>query len=206
MTEVVRFPYGPLQSNMYLMKTEESVYVIDPSVSFDVTDLIADEVTAVIITHGHFDHIYKISEWHEKCPGVPFYMNPKDKPLLEDAVANCAAMVNREWTFDIDTTDIFDLDGKTFTDGGVIRIFETPGHSAGSCCILFEQGEKRVLFSGDTLFAGGLGRTDLVSSSPSDMQKSIEFLKTLPPATEVYPGHGSSTTISAELESNPFFY
>jgi Zn-dependent hydrolases, including glyoxylases len=155
----------------------------------------------ILLTHGHFDHVMGM-EYISKKWGLRVYVHPDDKPLIEKA-----SLYGSMFGFDIApfTGEYVDLrDGDTITFGkSSLRVIHTPGHSKGGCCFFDE--EEATLFSGDTLFAGSIGRTD---NEGGDYDTLIESIMTklakLPAGTEVLPGHGLSTTISYELSTNPF--
>ena len=159
------------------------------------------DVAAYVCTHGHADHINALAELHgarpapvamhsadaawafEACNRIePYYPVPQ-RPATGSILALESA---RDWAF-----------------GGLrFQCIETPGHSPGSCCLLFP--ESAMLIAGDTLFKGSCGRTDLPGGSPRLMKESLNKLKQLPDEIRVYPGHGPDTTIGIERATNPF--
>ena len=223
---VSSYPYGPLGSNLYILSGfpfSDRTIIIDPCVSpervekesFDI-DLDFKKVEAVFITHGHFDHIAYASSWKkaldEKGNGkAKFFMSPDDKLMLQDPSLNCSADFMSTMTFDIDTVDISEADGKEFFGGSAkCRILKTPGHSAGQVCIMFyDLGEdvlnrRDFMFTGDMLFAGSIGRTDLKSGNPIDMSLSIEIMNSLEGDFTILPGHGPATSLANEKRTNPY--
>lgn len=158
------------------------------------------EVAAILLTHGHFDHIWGVEKLRE-LSGAKVYALDAEKPLLESAGKNVSRSAGRECTLE---ADVFLKDGqKVEIEGMTFEVIATPGHTVGSCCFYFE--EDKILVSGDTLFAESVGRTDLPTGSMSEIVRSVkEKLFVLPDDVKVYPGHMGSTTIGYEKENNPF--
>lgn len=199
--KIYTIPIGPVSSNMYLLVEGDFSFIIDPSVDPSrIEDLPgADSIKAVFITHGHFDHIYAASAYE----GIPLYMPAKDRELLKDPVANGSFLINSRDEYTFDSIDSSDFDKEAFGPVKVTTI-KTPGHTAGSVCYLFETDDDKVLFSGDTLFNYGIGRTDLPTGSEEEMAGSLKILKELPADLKVFPGHGEATSIGFEAARNPY--
>ena len=197
---VKTYPLGPLSSNMYIICTSSGCYVIDPSVAPEKIpcDERPEELTAILATHGHFDHIDAVDKWHERYNDIRVYASRYDFICFEDPEYNASSDFALERKYRTVPEDINSLNISG------INVIETPGHYKGSVCILFEEGDERCLFSGDTLFSGSIGRTDLKGGSWKDMESSLRKLRYLNPDTSVYPGHGPSTTIGHELLFNSF--
>src|SRR3972149_432389 len=189
---------GPLQVNCYIVADEEtkSGFVIDPGwdaeiVHAEIEKLGLEKVT-ILCTHGHFDHISGVPELRE-LTGAKAYMNREDFPFIK-SVNGMNAL-----TMGMGNVDEFEFDGEInegdeFKVGKItLKALSTPGHSPGG--ISLYDGDK-VVFVGDALFAGSVGRVDLPMSNGKDLIKSItEVLYALPDETEVFTGHGPSTTI-----------
>ena len=175
-----------VENNVWLIGDEEEVLVIDPAHEPQkVLAAIGERtVKAVLLTHGHDDHIRAAGEFADEVD-APLYLNPEDSMLWE------AVYPDR-------TPDVAIKDGDEYTIAGVtLKALHTPGHSPGSTC--FHVPQLDVLFSGDTLFSGGPGATGRSYSSFETIIESIrERLLTLPEKTVVYTGHGPSTSIGAE--------
>lgn len=199
--KIYTIPSGPVSSNMYLLVEGDSSFIIDPSVDREeIKELpLADSIKAVFITHGHFDHIYAVDSYK----GIPVYMSDKDRGLLADPVANGSFLINSKDEYVFDSIDSSGFDKESFGPVKVTTI-ETPGHTSGSVCYLFETADDKVLFSGDTLFHYGMGRTDLPTGSDADMAASLKLLKELSPDLKVFPGHGEATSIGFECAANPY--
>lgn len=157
-------------------------------------------VGAILLTHGHFDHISGVDELRELC-GAKVYSSEEEVKLLSDASINCSSDIGGNVTVIPDET-LRDGDEKTLC-GLTFTCILTPGHTSGSMCYYFDK--EKLLFAGDTLFAGSVGRTDLPTGSSSAIIRSIkDKLMVLEDGISVYPGHGNMTTIGDERRYNPF--
>lgn len=207
MIKIGRMVLGPVQTNCYFIYTEES----KEAVVFDPADhgaeifekLKANDIkpVAIFLTHGHFDHILGVAKL-KQLAHIEIYASAQEAELLANESLNCSDQIGRIATVtpehllqDGEVTEIADMKIKTIY---------TPGHTAGSCCFYLE--DEGVLMSGDTLFEGSVGRTDLPTGSMGALTRSIkEKLALLPDMTKVYPGHGDSTSIGQEKKYNPYF-
>ena len=197
---------GMVSTNTYLVKNQDTgeLLIIDPA---DAAGRIQEKIgqmegrpVAILLTHGHFDHMLA-AEALRSAYDIPVYACIQEKDLLKNARYNLSA----SWASPhVMEADRYLADGETFREAGFeIRLLHTPGHTEGSCCYYLP--EEAVLFSGDTLFAGSVGRTDFPTSSGADMRKSLQrLLSELPADTRVCPGHGEETTIAYEKRYNPF--
>jgi glyoxylase-like metal-dependent hydrolase (beta-lactamase superfamily II) len=199
------FVVGPLQSNSYLVVDERSrqAAVIDPGMeSESVLEAVHDEglrVESVIITHGHFDHVFSSAAFKAET-GAQVIMHPDDVPLLLEMPETA-----RFFGFKAPPPpqpDRLVREGDVIKVGDLaLRVLETPGHTPGGISLCLDN----AVFVGDTLFAGSVGRTDLRGGSLDALLRSIRTrLLTLPDWTVVYPGHGAATSIGAERRDNPF--
>lgn len=203
-------PYGPLESNVYLLHFDKDVLMVDAGASYRDVKISPDCVRGILCTHYHFDHIFAINEWERICD-CPIYFYHAEIPLLKSGTRLPGIPVIQPERSVTELADRQILGKKEFPflgDCYTIEVLHTPGHTPGSVCFFVKEKKdgKRTyyLFSGDTLFAGDVGRTDL-GGSMSDMKVSVALLKTLPDSTAVFPGHGESTTIGREKERNPYF-
>ena len=157
-------------------------------------------VNAILLTHGHFDHIWGANELR-RLSGAKIYAYEGEKSLCEDAEKNVSAQAGRPETVQ---ADFYEKDGTVLSLAGFsLRLIATPGHTGGSWCYYLEK--EKVLFSGDTLFEGSVGRTDFPTGSMSSLVRSIkEKLLVLPEDVVVYSGHGDTTTIGDEKKYNPY--
>lgn len=206
MIKIGRLTMGICQTNCYFLYQEGSqkVIFVDPAdkgrVIYEKLTEAGFEVAAILLTHGHFDHIWGCNELRELA-GVRVYAFEGEKELCEDAVKNVSDYAKRPYTV---TVDEYLRDGEKLSIADMtFRVIATPGHTGGSCCYYFE--EDKLLISGDTLFAESVGRTDLPTGSESALIRSIkEKLMVLPEDVKVYPGHGVDTTIGHEAKYNSF--
>ncbi len=190
-------PIGLYEENIYILHESGHVLIIDPSryPKKILSMITSSEITdGIILTHGHSDHTMAADDLADQLH-CEIYMNPDDLALTDPKAGK------------IDGTEspvyhsIIPLNSGDMTIGSFpLTIYHTPGHTAGSCCIRF----RNVLFTGDTLFAGDCGRTDLYSGSEPQLQQSMHMLSQLPKDLTVYPGHGPSSTIAQELLVNPY--
>lgn len=196
---------GAFAENCYLVGDEGSgrAVLVDPG---DEGERIVEMVRAfgatldaIWLTHAHLDHIGAINVVRAAFP-VPVHLHPLDLPFYESLSAHAARMYGLPW----DQPDAVTLpiaEGDVMRCGALeFRVMHVPGHAPGQ--VSFNGSD--VAFGGDLLFAGSIGRTDLPLSDPYAMDASLERFATLPATTRVYPGHGPSTTIGKELETNPF--
>ena len=195
--KIDRFVIGPVGTNCYIVRNEDTdeCFVTDPAACPpELVGHIRKEglnVKAVLLTHGHFDHIMGLDDFLKEFP-VPVYAFSEEKPLLESAELNSSlGMFGRPYTF---SGAEYVSDGQILHIAGFeIRVIHTPGHTAGGCCYYIPA--ENVLISGDTLFRASVGRTDLPTGSMGDLVRSVrEKLFVLP----------EETTIGYEKKYNPF--
>lgn len=200
---------GAFAENCYVVWGESRhAWIIDPGDEAEriIGFLSKNQLTpaCVVLTHGHFDHVGALDALLAQFPELPVVMSAADA----------------QWTFTTEENTYPPLyrlqqrpaklqataqDGQSLTFGGLsARVISTPGHTPGGLCLYFEEPARKVLFCGDTLFQGSVGRTDLPGGNWSVLMDSLTSLKPLPPETEVYSGHGEATTIGDELATNPY--
>jgi len=197
---------GMASTNCYLAKNRETgaMLIIDPA---EDADRIARKIAgmagtpeAILLTHGHFDHIGAASALGTKYQ-IPVCALGQEREILEDPVKNLTFWTGKGYSL---RADRYFSDQEEFCAAGFsVRVLHTPGHTVGSTCYYLP--EEGVLFSGDTLFRCSAGRTDFPTGSMSDIHHSIhEKLFVLPEETEVFPGHEAATTIGYEKRYNPY--
>ena len=197
---------GVLSTNCYVAINDETkeCIIIDPGASAKaLAQRIRQEElipVAIFLTHGHCDHA-GAAEKLAKELDVKIYAQKEEKDTLEDPNKNLSALMGQKESYpaDVYLQDEQELDLAGFH----IRVLHTPGHTTGSCCYYFSY--EGVLFSGDTLFAQSVGRTDFPGGSMSQIVRSIKSkLMVLPERTTVYPGHNDVTSIEHERMYNPY--
>lgn len=204
---------GPLETNCWIAgpSADGPLVVIDPAGDFDLlTDALQDrEVVAILLTHGHFDHVGAVGELVQ-ATGAPLMAHAETATRANDD--GDSGSLGALFGFDgvVFPCVIRNLAHGEVVDCGELRleVLETPGHSAGSICFFAQDpdGGPPHLFAGDTLFAGSVGRTDLPGGDGQALRRSVAaVLAPLPPSTIVHPGHGPDTTIAREIKLNPFF-
>ena len=204
--KIGRMMLGVCQTNCYFVYREGSskVIFIDPADYGDqIFKAMKDngfEVAAILLTHGHFDHIWGCSRLRQ-LTSAPVYAYEGEEDVLLSSDLNVSAGAGRSCTVKANTLL---KDGEEVTIEDItFKLIATPGHTQGSCCYYFE--EANMLISGDTLFEESVGRTDLPTGSMSTLVRSVkDKLFELPDDVVVYPGHGDSTTIGHEKKYNPF--
>lgn len=196
---------GPFQENTWLLVDDASgdAVLIDPGDEPETVLEMLDEsrgtLRAVWVTHGHLDHVGAIAGV-KRAHDVPVYLHPADLPLYGPGAVQAARMYGIPFE-PAPPPDRTLAEGDTLTCGTLsFDVWHVPGHAPGHV-IIHGHG---VVFGGDLLFAGSIGRTDLPLSNAADMQRSLARIAMLPSGTVVYPGHGPETTIGRELQSNPF--
>lgn len=201
------FPVGVLQCNCTILGDEEAgeAIVIDPGDEIGrIHQLLTElglKLRQILITHAHIDHVGGALKL-KRLTGAPILLNENDLPLLKmmDMQAGWLGTVTPE----VAPPDASLADGLTVgLDRYPAQVLHTPGHTQGSVSLHFAP--LKMVFAGDTLFAGSIGRTDLPGGNSRQLLDSIRTtLLTLPEETRVIPGHGAVTTIGAERETNPF--
>ncbi|MDY4489329.1 MAG: MBL fold metallo-hydrolase [Candidatus Faecousia sp.] len=187
-------PLGAYQTNCYILHQEasSSCVVIDPGYTPEVIlDFLAGKgltLEAILLTHGHFDHVGAVRDLAAET-GCRVWLNPDDLSMPPKLTAG-----------PLYYTDTYS-EGDTISPAGIsFQVLSTPGHTPGSVCLIAED----FLFSGDTLFAGSCGRTDLPGGSTRAIRESLRRLAALPQDYSVHPGHGESTTLAWEKQYNPY--
>lgn len=198
--EIVTLPVGPFEANCYLARPPKSdtLYIIDPGAEprriIEEAKKFNASRTVVLLTHAHIDHISALAEITAALHPEAVWLDSDDLKLYHSPLNAIEPYYPPAENLP-ETTD--DLPGEP------IKILRLPGHSQGGTGFYFPA--EKVLFTGDSIFAGSIGRTDLPGGNFETLIKSLkEVVLTLPPDTRIYPGHGPSTTAGYEKATNPF--
>jgi glyoxylase-like metal-dependent hydrolase (beta-lactamase superfamily II) len=216
---IAAFPAGPLAANCYVAAPGSGAdcVVVDPGQDAlpGLTALLAEHgltPAAVLLTHGHFDHVWSAAEVGD-AHGVPVHIHPADRPLLTDPAkgvdpalaARLADLLGGPPAEPARVAEVGDGDVLSFA-GLEFTVAHAPGHTPGSVVYALPGGgDPDVLFTGDLLFAGSVGRTDFPGGDPAALLDSVDRVcLSRPDATHVLPGHGPRTTVGRERAANPF--
>ena len=192
MISIATLPLGAYQTNCYVVREENSAQcvVIDPGYGPETILAVLKqqglELSAILLTHGHFNHVGAVREL-VAATDCQVYLQTVEATMPQQMTAG-PLYFTKEYPAQ------FQVAGLTF------RVLSTPGHTPGSVCLLIED----AMFSGDTLFAGSCGRTDLPGGDWATIRRSLAMLRDLPGDYRVFPGHGEATTLEAERRSNPY--
>ena len=210
MSEIKTFYVNSLRECLYVLSSASvECIIVDPGCQNDrerarIDEYIAEEglkPACILLTHAHFDHVLSVPHFAEKY-GIPAVMNPADCGLLSH-LKDYTNLFGMEYHPMDDVPFRYVNDGDEILYAGfTFKVIATPGHTNGGVCYLEEK--ERLMFTGDTLFEGSIGRTDFEEGGEEDMDISLGKLKRLDEDIAVYPGHGYPTTIGKELKTNPY--
>ena len=198
---------GPVQTTCYVVSSQGRAVIVDPAanatkiIQYLGTKKLIPE--AILLTHGHFDHIGAVNELAAKY-SLPIYAHKSEKEYFDQPEVNLSTMTYQPFVLSEDLDYHWLADGATLTCLDTqVKIFHVPGHTSGSLCYYFVK--DRMVFTGDTLFKQSIGRTDFIYGNHQQLVTGIrQKLLTLPDDTLVYPGHGDCTTVADEKRNNPF--
>lgn len=202
--QITKISGGPLPTNCYLLKDDETgkSAVIDPGFeSEELSELVRKDgnVEAILLTHGHFDHISGVRRiWEET--NAKIYLPEDELLFVTDGSLNLSGVFFGESVSPF-RVDVPLSDGQTVNVGKLeVKVLMTPGHTSGSCCFIVED----AIFSGDTLMKLSCGRTDFPTGNYSQLLNSLRRLGELPGDYRVFPGHGSATMLDYERRNNSY--
>lgn len=208
MMKIVYFVLGPFMTNTFVGYDEETMegFIIDPT--FEPEKYIDEikkrniDLKAILVTHAHIDHIAGLNETRAAFPEAKFYMDQRDEPLLKNPRSNLSFMTGK-LSFEIPDIWIQNKD-KIKVAGAELEVIDVAGHTPGG--VAFYVADEKLIFTGDSLFQGSIGRTDFPGGSTELLLSNIKGnIFTLPEDTTVLPGHGDMTTVGIEKKTNPFF-
>ena len=192
-------------SNSYVIGEKGGPFILVDigSTSDRILSYVKDNHTSclgVLLTHGHFDHIRGLEKFLSYYDCTVF-IDKDEEEKLHNSRLNCSKMNGEDLTIELNNVYLLDDEDEiNFINKYYIKVIETPFHTNGSVCYLLKS--ENALFSGDTLFKGSIGRSDLPTSSNRTIVESLKKIKKLDPSLTVYPGHGEITTLKKELENN----
>lgn len=203
--KIKTIPCGPISTNSYVVHHDSEAVLIDPAEFKPIHQFMLEQQLipkAILLTHGHFDHMLALPLLRQAYPDIAIYIHPEDNALLYDASQNGSVMFASACALNSEEK-VENYPASLSFSFGEIKIDSYPGHTPGS--ILLELGED--IFTGDFIFKESIGRTDFSRGSPKDMQESLQrFCAKYQYCQDIrlYPGHGESTTLMHELQFNPF--
>lgn len=201
--KIMKLVVGQLQENCFILFDEnKDAFLVDPGGSseniIEAIEKNSLNIKYILLTHGHFDHVGAVAALVKKYR-APVYLSKEDRAFLESPKEVRASSFGMQ--IEAAEVDVFVKEGDEISfSEGTIKVIETPGHTLGSVCYLFEN----YLFAGDTLFNGSIGRTDFPESDHSLMLESLKKLKKLDDEIYVLSGHGPESQISYEKMTNPY--
>jgi|SRR5579875_2230708 len=203
-----QIPLGSIQANCYIIERQDrSCLVFDPGGEgkklINLLNKRGLKPVAILLTHAHFDHIGAVDEVRNFYK-IPVYVHKQEEKWLSDPSLNCSQFFTMIEPIQASSADhVINHEGPMTVGDFTFHVYHTPGHSPGSVSYYFA--EDGIVISGDALFQGSIGRTDLPGGNQQELLKSIhDKLLTLPEETYVLSGHGPVTTIGEEMDSNPF--
>lgn len=200
---------GAYETNCYVLRSSEDTkdcLIVDAGLGANKLIEFLQEnqlnPVAVVLTHGHIDHIEGVASLRADFPDIKVYIHKLDAEMLTEPYTNLSAMTGVP--FSIEPADFLLEDQSVIEEAGIkLTVLHTPGHTPGGICLYCE--DEGVIFTDDTLFADSIGRTDFPNGNTKQLLQSIrEKLFILPDETKVYSGHGPSTSIAHEKNYNPF--
>lgn len=197
--KIERYVTGAVSTNTYLLIEDDKYLIIDPSGKAEnIIKHINGKVLAILLTHGHFDHIKAVDDLYDMYQ-CPIYLNEGDNDLVDPISSKKTnAYFGMHGSISRPITNI--SEGHYEIGPFSFDVMETPGHTQGSIIYIFDDN----IFTGDTLFKGSIGRTDLYGGNFSQLKQSLRVFNNFKHDYNIYPGHDEATTLERELKSNPY--
>lgn len=208
-------PQGSYQTNSYILRNDaasKECVIIDTGLeNIQLLSFLENEKltpTALILTHGHLDHIYGVPDLREKYPNIIVAIHQDDAEMLTDGVKNMSKLAGILDEFVTEPADLLLKESETLEYSGVtLSVITVPGHTPGGICLHLK--EENAVFVGDCVFAGSVGRTDFPGYAQAKCHEQLvsgikEKILTLPEESKLYCGHGPSTTLRCEKKHNPY--
>ena len=207
--KIKTLPLGALSTNCYIIEDEtaQKCAVIDPADNAQeilrVTEMCGVKIEKIILTHAHFDHMMALPQLYEKT-GALVVVGQYDAPGLTLPTLNLSsAFMGKNFTFDGNYKTVHDGDEISVGDSVKLKVMSTPGHTPGSICLVANDGKS--VFTGDTVFASSIGRTDFPGGNLAAILDSLSRVLALDEDLILYPGHGPSTLVRDEKACNPYY-
>jgi hydroxyacylglutathione hydrolase len=208
--KIDRLVLGMYETNCYVLRDNEvsnQCLIIDAGLQAKpLIDFLREQELdpiAVVLTHGHIDHIAGVQMLRANFPKIRVHIHKLDAEMLTGAPSNLSLM--HGVPFSTDPADVLVEEGSTIEQAGMkLKVLHTPGHTPGGICLYAR--DDGIVFTDDALFADSIGRTDFPGGDTAELLQSIKArILALPGQTKVYPGHGPATTVAQEKTHNPFF-
>ncbi|MCI8590397.1 MAG: MBL fold metallo-hydrolase [Clostridiales bacterium] len=209
--QIHSFSVGWIQTNCYVVLQDSFCFIIDPGTNsekqlssiYNLIDQSSVSDLFILLTHGHFDHIMGVDQIAQRYH-CDVYIAKNEYALAIDPFLNQSnAILHKDITIQSPMIQLSDRQIVTKNNQSLFEVIYTPGHTAGSCCYKMEN----AIFSGDTLFAGSIGRTDFPTGNHEQIMNSMCILRDYAKDQnfDIYPGHGESTSLQTEIKTNPYF-
>lgn len=196
--EIKKIVLGVIENNTYVISNGKRCLIVDPSDGFtQIMEYINEkglELEAILITHGHWDHVYSLNEIKEENKNIKSYMHKADVVTLEEAMRRLHEPVP-EIDVLLEGGEELEIIGKK------INVIHAPGHAEGCVCFTIDDN----MFCGDVLFKNSIGRTDLSTSDPGKMVRTLKKLSLITQDYNLFCGHGDDSSLQYEIENNPYF-